>query len=120
MYFPLFDYYIAQDSFTIFFPEDEDFDIQLLLEWYKTIPTEPKEIAYYGDNTNLLKEHFNKFVLSGNIKTRRSNDLHAEQCLVVNVMTIYNSTGDLQGFAAQEWINGWGTEKKILYLDELE
>ena len=34
---PLYDYSIAQDSFTIFFPEDEDFDIQLLLEWYKII-----------------------------------------------------------------------------------
>ena len=117
---PLYDYSIAQDSFTIFFPEDEDFDIQLLLEWYKIIPTEPKKIAYYGDNINLLKQHFNKFILSGNIKTRKSNDLHAEQCLVVNVLTIYSDYGDLRGFAAQEWINGWGKEIKTLYLDELK
>ena len=117
---PLYDYSIAQDSFTIFFPEDEDFDIQLLLEWYKIIPTEPKKIAYYGDNINLLKQHFNKFILSGNIKTRKSNDLLAEQCLIVNVLTIYSDYGDLRGFAAQEWINGWGKEIKTLYLDELK
>ena len=120
MYFPLFDYYIAQDSFTIFFPEDEDFDIQLLLEWYQTIPTEPKPIAYYGDNIDLVKRHFDKFIISNNIKTKMTNGFHAEQCLNVNVMTIYNSTGDLQAFAAQEWINGWGAEIKTLYLDELK
>ena len=117
---PLYDYCIAQDSFTIFFPEDGDFDIQLLFEWYKIIPTEPKRIAYYGDNIDLLKRHFDKFILSNNIKTRLTNGFHSEQCLNVSVMTIYNSMGDLQGFAAQEWINDWGAEIKILYLDELE
>lgn len=106
-----YDYYIAEDNFNIYFPEDTDvYDIDILKEWYEVIPTEPKIIGYYGDNIEILKQHFERFMQNGNIKTKVGNDIHGNKVLNVKVYVIYKAE-KLVGFAAQEW----NREKKILY-----
>jgi len=112
-----YDYYIAEDSFIIYFPDD-DYTILDLWDWYSILPTKPQPINYYGDNIQLIKEHFQHFVDCNNIKTRKTNDLHAESYLTVNVFVIYDRQNEVQGFAAQEWLEGFAAEKKILYLNK--
>lgn len=112
-----YDYYIAKDSFTIYFPED-NYDVNLLWDWYTIMPTEPQAVAYYGDNIELVKRHFEQFTNFDDIKTRMGNNLHAEPFLTVNVFVIYNYQGELQGFAAQEWMSGFGADRKFLYCRE--
>lgn len=112
------DYYIATDEFQLYFPEG-DYDITTLLEWYRTIPTHPKKISYYGDNEELLKRHFEKFVSFGDVHSKLTNDYHSNSILKIFCITIYNSEGDLVGFAAQEYINGFPANKKISYFREL-
>ena len=107
------EYYIAVDSFDINFPEG-DYTIDDLKEWYEVIPTEPKVIGYYGDNIDLMVKHFQNF--SGSlVKTRMGNDMHSDKILHVQVLVIYTMNNHLQGFAVQEWVNGFGSEVKIEY-----
>lgn len=112
------DFVIMKDEFQLFFP-DGDYDIYTLAAWYKTIPTKPEKIAFYGDNENLLKRHFEEFREYSNIKSKITNDLHSNKILNVWCLAIYNSESELVGFAAQEYINGFAADKKILYFGEL-
>ena len=109
-----YDYYIAQDSFDLYFPEG-DYDVELLYDWYNIIPTTPKIISYYGDNIELLKRQFEKFSSNGLVKTRKNNDLHAEEMLNIHVLCIYDKENNLQGFAAQQWENGAVSKIDIIY-----
>lgn len=111
-------YSIVKDEYFLYFPEG-DYDINLLADWYKTIPTHSEKIAYYGDNTKILKEHFSKFVEFGDVKTKINNDMHANQFLTVWCLAIYNTECELVGFSAQEFIEGKPVDKKIKYFGEL-
>lgn len=113
----VYNYYIVQDNFSILFPE-QDYTVEELYEWYKVIPTNPKVIGYYGVDEQLIKRHFEKMLISDEVKTRKSNTLHAEDNLNVNVLVVYNRNGKCVGFAAQEWRGNWGKEKKAIYLNE--
>ena len=117
--FSEWEYFIAKDKFQLYFPEG-DYDIDLLIEWYKVIPTKLEKISYYGDNTKILKDHFSKFTDFGDVKTKKDNDTHANSFLTVWCMTIYNSEMELLGFSAQEFIQGKPAEKKIRYFKELK
>lgn len=112
------EYYIAKDEFTLPFPEG-DYDINLLVEWYRVIPTKPQKISYYGDNTKILKDHFSRFTDFGDVKTKLNNDMHSNHFLTIWCMAIYNMERELVGFAAQEYIGDKPAEKKICYFDEL-
>lgn len=108
-----YEYYIAMDSFDINFPE-ENYTIDDLKKWYETIPTEPKVIGYYNTKIDPIVKHFRNF--SGSlVKTRIGNDMHSDRILHVQVLVIYTINNHLQGFAAQEWMNGFGSEVKIEY-----
>ena len=113
------EYYIVKDEFLLYFPEG-DYDIHLLVDWYKTIPTHPEKIAYYGDNTDLLKRHFEKFSTFTEVHTKVTNDFHSNLVLYVWCIAIYNLRGELVGFSAQEFIEGKPANKKICYFGELE
>lgn len=109
------DYVIAQDSFQIYFPEG-DYDINLLLEWYNVIPTKPEKISYYGDNIELVKQHFQKFTDNmGEVRTKLTNDYHSNNILKVYCLVLLNTRGEVVGFAAQEFCKGFAANKKILY-----
>ena len=112
------EYFIVKDEFQLYFPEG-DYDINLLTEWYQVIPTKAEKISYYGDNIKILKEHFEKFVNFGDIKTKMINDMHTNNFLTIWCLAIYNTEQELVGFAAQEFVQGKPAEKKIRYFDEL-
>lgn len=112
------EYVIVKDEFQIFFPEG-DYDIKLLAEWYKIIPTKSEKISYYGDNIQMIKHHFTNFVKYGNTKTKLVNDMHSNEFLNVWCMAIYNSESELVGFAAQEYTDKGPAEKKFVYFNEL-
>lgn len=107
------EYAIVMDSFDINFPEG-DYDIDLLEEWYSIIPTEPKLIGHYGDNTKIIEEHFQNFS-RGLVKTKMGNDMHSDKILHMQVLVLYDRDFGICGFAAQEWENGFGSEVKIKY-----
>jgi len=113
------DYFIVKDNFQIFFPEG-NYDVRLLAEWYRIIPTKAEKIAYYGDNTEMVKDHLHRFMVHGDVKTRMGNDMHSSPFLNVWCMAIYNYEMELVGFAAQEYSesNGAG-EKQIVFFEEL-
>ena len=113
------EYKVVKDEFVLYFPEG-DYDIHTLADWYKTIPTLSEVLAYYGDNTKLLKEHFSKFVNFDEINTKWTNDFRSNPILYVWCLAIYNSQMELVGFAAQEIKDGFKGEKKILYFGELK
>ena len=113
-----YNYYVVQDSFTLLFPEDT-YTIEDLYNWYELIPTEPKKIGYYGTDKELLKRHLERLLISDEVKTRKTNTLHAEDCLNVNVLVAYTRDGKCVAFAAQEWRDNWGKEKRILFLKTL-
>lgn len=117
-YYAEWDYVVVKDEFQVFFPEG-DYDINSLAEWYKVIPTKSEKIAYYGDNIELLKRHFDNFVNYSNTKTKLVNDMHSNEFLNVWCMAIYDSECNLVAFAAQEYSAKGATEKKILYFNEL-
>lgn len=117
-YYAEWDYVVVKDEFQIFFPEG-NYDINSLAEWYRVIPTKSEKIAYYGDNIELLKEHFSKFTEFGGVKTKFNNDMHSNQFLTVWCLAIYNSECELVGFSAQEFIEGKPADKKIKYFGEL-
>ena len=108
------EYFIVKDEFQLYFPEG-DYNINLLAEWYKIIPTRGEKIGYYGDNIDLLKRHFKKFSDFGDVKTKMNNDMHSNNFLTVWCLAIYNSEHELVGFSAQEYIEGKPAEKKIQY-----
>lgn len=112
------EYYIVKDEYFLYFPEG-NYDIHSLVDWYKTIPTHPNKIAYYGDNIELLKRHFEKFSTFTEVHTKSTNDFHSNPVLYVWCMAIYNSERDLVGFAAQEFVEGKPADKKIKYFGEL-
>lgn len=112
------EYTIVKDEFQLYFPEG-DYDINLLAEWYKVIPTKGEKIAYYGDNTKILKQHFENFLDFSGVKTKSNNDMHSNSFLTVWCLAIYNAQQELTGFAAQEFIEGKPAQKKILYFNEL-
>ena len=116
--FSEWDFKVVKDEFSLYFPEGE-YDIHSLAEWYRTIPTHPENIAYYGDNINLLKQHFTKFANFEAINSKWTNDIHSNPILYVWCLAIYDSERNLVGFAAQEIKDGFKGEKKILYFDEL-
>lgn len=118
-FYSQWDYYIASDEFQVYFPEG-DYTIADLVDWYKTIPTHPKKISYYGDNIELLKRHFEKFVSFSDVHSKLTNDHHSNSILKVFCLAIYNLEGDLLGFAAQEYRNGFPADKKISYFRELK
>ena len=109
---------VVKDEFFLYFPEG-DYDIDTLVDWYRTIPTRPDTVAYYGDNINLLKQHFEKFAAFSEIRTKSTNDFHSNPVLYVWCMAIYNWEMELVGFAAQELINDESANKKIRYFGEL-
>ena len=114
------EYYIAKDKIKIFFPEG-DYDINVLAEWYKVIPTNPEKISYYGDNIELVKRHFEKFsAYSNNVYTRITNDTHSNKYLDVWCMAIYNAQQELVGFSAQEHKEIGLGNRKIVYFNELK
>ena len=117
--YPEYQYFIVKDEFQIYFPEG-DFDIGLLAEWYRVIPTHPTDYKFYGDNTDLLKRHFQKFSAFSEVKTKMNNDMHSNPFLTVWCMAIYNTEKELVGFAAQEFVEGKPAEKKIQYYIELD
>lgn len=117
--FSEWEYYIGKDEFQLYFPEG-NYNIQTLADWYKVIPTQSEKIAFYGDNVDLLKRHFEKFTHSSNIKTKMNNDMESNSFLTVWCLTIYNAERELVGFAAQEYLQKGPGEKKILYFDELK
>lgn len=112
------EYKVVKDSFLLYFPEGE-YDIHTLAEWYKTIPTHPEPIAYYGDRVDLLKQHFSKYINFNEINTKWTNDYSSNPVLYVWCLAIYNVEGELVGFAAEENDNRSKGEKKILYFGEL-
>lgn len=112
------EYYIAKDEFQIYFPEG-DYDINSLIEWYRTIPTQPEKISYYGDNTQILKRHFENFVDFKGIKTKFNNDMYSNSFLTVWCLAIYNTEEELVGFAAQEYIEDKPQQRKISYFGNL-
>ena len=112
------EYFIAKEEFQLYFPEG-DYDIDLLLEWYKVIPTKTESFAYYGDNTKILKDHFSKFTEFSDVKTKLNNDMHSNSFLTIWCMSIYNSEYELVGFSAQEFIEGKPADKKIKYFGDL-
>ena len=116
--FSEYQYFIVKDEFQIYFPEG-DYDINLLVDWYKTIPTHPTDYKYYGDNTDLLKRHFEKFMNFSGVKTKMNNDMNANSFLTVWCIAIYDAERELKGFAAQEFIGDKPGEKKIRYFGEL-
>ena len=118
------EYKITKDLFQLYFPEGE-YDIYTLAEWYRTIPTHPDAIAYYGDRVDLLKRHFELFTNCDEIKTKAVNDFHSNPFINVWCMTIYNAEMELVGFAAQEVSEylakgGIKGEKKVIYFNELK
>ena len=113
-----YQYFIVKDEFQIYFPEG-DYDITLLAEWYKVIPTHPTDCKYYGDNTELLKRHFERFCGTPDVKTKMNNDMQSNLFLTVWCIAIYNAEQELVGFAAQEYIHDKPEEKKVLYYNEL-
>lgn len=117
-YYSEWNYVVVKDEFQIFFPEG-DYDINSLAEWYRVIPTKSEKIAYYGDNIELLKRHFDNFVNCSNTKTKLVNDTHSNEFLNVWCMAIYDSECSLVAFAAQEYSSKGATGKKILYFNEL-
>ena len=114
-----YQYFIVKDEFQIYFPEG-DYDIGLLAEWYKVIPTHPTDYKYYGDNVDLLKRHFEKFSDFSGVKTKMNNDMHSNSFLTVWCTAIYNAERELVGFAAQEYVHDKPEERKILYFNELK
>ena len=112
------EYFIAKDEFQINFPEG-DYDIGVLVDWYRVIPTKSENFSYYGDNIEILKDHFSKFTEFGDVKTKMNNDMHSNHFLTVWCLVIYNSEHELVGFSAQEYIEGKPADKKILYFNEL-
>lgn len=114
-----YEYFIVKDEFQIYFPEG-DYDIGLLAEWYKIIPTNPTDYKYYGDNIDLLKRHFEKFTNFSGVKSKMNNDMHSNNFLTIWCLTIYNAERELVGFAAQEYLQKGPGEKKILYFGELK
>ena len=112
------EYKVVKDEFFLYFPEGE-YDIHTLAEWYKTIPTHPETIAYYGDRIDLLKQHFSKYINFKEINTKWINDFSSNPVLYVWCLAIYNSQMELVGFAAEENNNNLRGEKKILYFGEL-
>lgn len=117
--FSEYEYFIVKDEFQIYFPE-KDFDINLLAEWYRVIPTHPTDYKYYGDNINLLKDHFTRFCGTPDVKTKMNNDMHSNSFLTVWCIAIYNAEQELVGFAAQEFFDNKPQEKKIRYYGELK
>ena len=113
------EYKVVKDEFFLYFPEG-DYNIGTLLEWYKVVPTNPNTIAYYGDNVELLKRHFERFSQFDDVHTKNGNDFHSNPLLYVHCMAVYNSESELVGFAAQEYIEGKAADKKFLYLNELK
>ena len=111
------EYRVVKDEFQIFFPEG-DYDIDTLIDWYKIIPTKGKELAYYGDNVDLLKRHFEHFT-AFEIKTKCTNDFHSNKVLTIWCVAIYNWEMELVGFAAQEYMKDKPEAKKIRYFGEL-
>lgn len=116
--YPEWKYTIVKDEFSLYFPEG-DYNIESLMKWYKIIPTNGEKIAYYDNDIELLKQHFEKFLTSDDIHTRVINDLHSNPILYIRCMTIYDTQDNLMGFAAQENKDGFKSEKKILYFGEL-
>lgn len=112
------EYFIVKDEFQFYFPEG-DYDINLLAEWYKIIPTRGEKIGYYGDNIDLLKRHFQKFSDFGDVKIKMTNDFHSNPILTVWCLAVYNMEQELVGFAAQEFVQGKPAAKKIVYFSEL-
>ena len=112
------EYKVVKDEFSLYFPEG-DYDINVLADWYKTIPTHPEVLTYYGDNEELLKQHFEKFSMFSEVRSKITNDLHSNSILYVWCLAIYNSQMELVGFAAQEIKDSCKGEKKILYFKEL-
>ena len=112
------EYKIVKDEFQVYFPED-DFSVPLLKEWYEIIPTKGEVIAYYGDNTWKLKQHFERFCGTPDVKTKINNDMYSNKFLTIWCLAIYDSQNNLVGFAAQEIEEGKPTKKKIYYYNEL-
>lgn len=112
------EYFIVKDEFQIYFPEGP-YTIDRLVDWYKIIPTKPEKISYYGDNTELLKQHFTIFTEFGDVKTKIGNDMHSNHFLTIWCMAIYDLEEELVGFAAQEFLDDKPGEKKIRYFGEL-
>jgi len=116
--FSTYEYFIVKDEFQIFFPEG-DYDINTLSEWYQINPTKPTDYKYYGDNQDLLKNHFTRFSGTPDVKTKMNNDMHSNPFLTIWCIAIYNADQELVGFAAQEYTNGKPAERKIKYYQEL-
>ena len=114
-----YEYFIAKDEFQVYFPEGGNYNIEMLAEWYRVIPTHPTDCKYYGDNVDLLKRHFEKFSEFSGVKTKMNNDMHSNSFLTVWCLAIYNAEQELVGFAAQEWLDGKPGETKIEYYNEL-
>lgn len=115
---PEWEYFIVKDEFQIYLPEG-GYTIDNLVEWYRVIPTKSEKISYYGDNTELLKQHFTILTEFGDVKTKIGNDMHSNKFLTIWCMAIYNLELKLVGFAAQEFIEGKPADKKIKYFGEL-
>lgn len=112
-------YTIVKDEFSLYFPEG-DYDIKTLADWYRIVPTKGEEIAYYNDNIELVKQHFEKFSTSNDVNTKVMNDLHSNSILYVRCMAIYDKEGTMVGFAAQQYLNGSPAFKKFLYFNEFD
>ena len=117
--YPEWQYTIVKDEFSLYFPEG-DYDIETLANWYRIVPTKGEEIAYYGNDVELVKRHFEKFSTSNDVHSKVINDVHSNPVLYIWCMAIYDKEGTMVGFAAQQYLNDSPAFKKFLYFNEFD
>ena len=111
-----FEYCICSDKLKIYFPKNS-YTIQEFKEIYCVIPTGPSCLSYEKEDS--IKEKFNQFVQFEELKINKTNGIHGEEILSVDVFVIYDVIGNLVGFAARGWTENKQLEKEIIWDMEL-